>query len=434
MTSVNESLATRSLPPALRRFLATEVAGGIVLAVAALAALVWANSPWRSSYDSLWHADVVLRVGTIGVAEDLRHLVNDGLMAVFFLVVGLEVKRELVTGDLRDPRVAALPAIAAAGGMLVPAAIFAAVNAGGAGSHGWGIPMATDIAFALGVVALLGPRVPPSLKVFLLSLAIVDDIGAIVVIAVFYARDLAFDALALAATFALAAVVLRMLRVRWTTVYLALGVACWLATYESGVHATIAGVVFGLLMPARPLAPAHVAARWASDLSDEPTPEEVRDLVSIANETVSTAERLEHQLHPFSSLVIVPLFALANAGVEIRRDAFDAPGAKAIAAGVVLGLVVGKLVGIFGAAWLAVRSRVVTLPPETTWPMLAGVAAIAGIGFTVSLFVSGLAFDQPALDAAAKLAILVASVIASLVGAAIILRVAPVARRDDPPT
>jgi NhaA family Na+:H+ antiporter len=384
----------RSLPPFVRRFLETEAAGGVVLVVAAVIAIAWASSPWRDTYASVWNTAVDLRIGTFGFTGDVHGLVNDGLMAVFFLVVGLEIKRELVAGDLRDPRVAALPVFAAVGGMVVPALLFVAVTAGGPGSHGWGVPMATDIAFAVGVLALLGSRVIPALKLFLLSLAIVDDIGAIVVIAVFYAGGVQGTALVVAAALVLAAVALRLLRVHWLPIYVVLGTGCWLALHESGVHATIAGVAFGLLAPARP----------------------------IADERVSPAERVERALHPVTSFVIVPVFALANAGVELRASAFDAPGATRVALGIGLGLVVGKLVGVFGATWLAVRSGLATRPVGATWPAIAGISAVAGIGFTVSLFVTGHAFDDPALADAATLAILAASIVAALVGVAVLSR------------
>jgi len=411
----------RGLPRAVVRFLDTEVSGGLVLGAAAAVALVWANSPWGDGYETLWRTEVVVRIGSVGVAEDLQHFVNDALMALFFLVVSLEIKRELVTGDLRDRRTAALPVFAAIGGMVLPAAIYVAVNAGRPGSGGWGIPMATDIAFALGVLALLGNRVPPALKLFLLSLAIVDDIGAIAVIALFYAGTLDPVALGLAAAAALASVGLRRARVHWAPLHVALGVGCWLATYNSGVHATIAGVVFGLLTPARPLAPAVVARRWSVDLSDEPTAAELRQLMTIAKETVSPAERLQHLLHPLTSFVIVPLFALANAGVPIRLDALEAPGTVAVALGVTAGLVVGKLVGVVGATWLVVRAGGATLPRGVGWRAMAGVGALAGIGFTVSLFITGLAFDHTELRDAAKLGVLVASIAASMLGALILL-------------
>ncbi|MEA2704753.1 MAG: Na+:H+ antiporter, NhaA family, partial [Actinomycetota bacterium] len=320
------------LPLALRDFLRTETAGGLVLVVAAVVALVWANSPWAAGYERLWHTQIDLAIGTVGFSGDLRHLVNDGLMALFFFVVGLEIKRELVTGELRHWRTAALPAIAALGGMVVPALLYlgeVALATGGTGQRGWGIPMATDIAFAVGVVALLGRRVPKSLELFLLTLAIVDDIGAILVIAVVYSDGISFTPLLAAALLVGAMALLRFRGVRWLPVYVLLGIGVWLACYESGVHATIAGALLGLLAPARPVAPAK---------SD-----------------VSVAERLEHRLHPVTSFVVVPLFALANAGVVLKADALDAPGATGVALGVVLGLVVGTLLGVSLSAWLAVR-------------------------------------------------------------------------------
>ena len=400
--------------------------------LAALVALVWANSPWRGAYQDLWHTQVQLTVGGFGVEDDLRHLVNDGLMALFFLVVGLEIKRELVAGDLRDRRVAALPALAALGGMVVPVALYLAFNAGTPGAAGWGVPMATDIAFALGVLALLGSRVPPALKLFLLTLAIVDDVGAIVVIAVAYTDDLDPAALAVAAGLVVVAAACVRARVWSPGVYVVLGLACWLATYESGVHATLAGVAFGLLAPARPLAPGDVARQWAEDLSDEPSAAEMRSLTTVANETVSVAERVEHRLHPYTSFLVVPIFALANAGVRLTGDALADAGPRRVALGVVVGLVVGKLAGITLASALAVRLRLTALPPGVTWPQVVGIAALAGIGFTVSLFVGGLAFDDPALGRAATVAVLAASVAASLLGVALVLAATGRRRPDTP--
>jgi NhaA family Na+:H+ antiporter len=372
-------------PRNIREFLATEVAGGVVLLAATVVALAWVNSPWGHGYDALWET----RLGV----EDLRHWVNDGLMAVFFFVVGLEIKRELVTGELRTWRQAATPAIAAVGGMVVPALAYLAINAGAPGGRGWGIPMATDIAFVLGVAALLGSRAPSGLRLFLLTLAIVDDLGAIVVIAVFYSSDVRPVAL-LAAVAVLATMVgLRVLRFRWLPAYAVLGVAVWFAVFESGVHATIAGVVLALLAPARPE-------------GDGP----------------SVGERLEEALHPWTSLLIVPLFALANAGVVLRGSAFSAEGAGLVAAGVAAGLVAGKLVGVTAGAALAVRLRVGDLPDGVTWRHVAGGAALAGIGFTVSLFITDLAFADDALRSAAKVGILGASLTASLLGAAVLLR------------
>ena len=412
----------RSLPVAVRRFLDTEAASGIVLVTAAVVAVVWANSPWQESYESVWHTTVTVKVGTVGVSEDLQHFVNDGLMSLFFLVVALEIKRELVVGDLRDPRLAALPAVAAAGGMVVPAAIYVAFNAGGEGVGGWGIPVATDIAFAVGVLALLGSRVPSSLKLFLLSLAIVDDIGGIAVIALVYTDRIDAGALALALAAIAAAGLLRWVRIWWPPAFVALGVLCWLATYNSGLHATLAGVAFGLLAPAKPVASADVARRWAYDLSDEPSAAELREMTTIAKDTVSVAERVQHVLHPLVSFAVVPIFALANAGVRVTGDALTKPGAASVALGVFFGLTAGKLVGITSASALAVRLRLAKLPDDVTWPHIAGAATVAGIGFTVSLFITGLAFDSQHLQNAARLAVLAASIAAALAGTAVLFR------------
>ena len=419
--TARDRLPARSLPVPVRRFLHTEAAGGIALVVAAAVAVVWANSPWHASYETLWHNVVTLRAGSFGVELDLRHLVNDGLMALFFVVVALEIKRELVVGDLRDLRVAALPAIAAAGGMVVPALLYLAVNAGAPGAAGWGVPVATDIAFAVGVLALLGSRAPAALKLFLLSLAVVDDIGAIVVIAVAYTDRIDALALGLALAAVGGAALLRWARVWWMPAYVSLGLLCWLAAYESGVHPTLAGVAFGLLAPARPRAAAEVAREWAQDLSDEPTAAEMREMTVMASETVSVAERVQDLLHPITSFVIVPIFALANAGVRATGGALAAPGATRVAAGVAVGLLVGKTLGIAGASALAVRLRVARLPAGVSWRQVVGVGAVAGIGFTVSLFITGLAFDDPDLQDAARLAVLATSVVAALAGSAFLL-------------
>ncbi|MDQ4089505.1 MAG: Na+/H+ antiporter NhaA [Actinomycetota bacterium] len=406
----------RRLPPSVRRFLDTEASGGILLLIAALVALVWANSPWSASYQSLWHTDLTLTFGRYVLEGDLHHWVNDALMVVFFFVVGLEIKEELVHGKLRDPRTAAMPAFAALGGMVVPALVYVLVTAGGEGSHGWGIPMATDIAFAVGVVALLGSRVPASLKLFLLTLAIVDDIGAIIVIGVFYSSGLQPQFLGVAAAVIIVIYLLNRAGVIGLAPYLVLGAALWLAMYASGVHATIAGVILGLLTPTRSYLPATVARDWAADLRDEPSVQDLEAMRRMARHAVSPAERIAHILHPWSSFLIVPIFALANAGVAIQADAFDAPGAVAVTGGVMLGLVLGKILGIAGAAWLAARIGVARLPEGANWTMMFGIASVAGIGFTVSLFVAELAFDAGPLQDAAKLGVLAASAVAALIG------------------
>ena len=377
---------------------------------------MWANSPWSAAYETLWHTEVTVNVGRYSLEGDLHHWVNDGLMTIFFFVVGLEIKRELVQGELRDPRTAAMPAIAAVGGMVVPALLFVLLNAGGEGTRGWGIPMATDIAFAVGVVALLGSRVPASLKLFLLTLAIVDDIGAIVVIGLFYSSGLRPELLLLAAGIVAVIALVNRAGVVWLAPYIALGTVLWLVTYASGVHATIAGVVLGLLTPARRLVATSVAREWAADLNDEPTAHEMEQMTKLARHAVSPAEGMAHALHPWSSFLIVPVFALANAGVPLEADAFEAPGTAAVAAGVILGLVLGKTLGIAGAAWLGARAGVARLPEGATWAMVLAISTVAGIGFTVSLFIAELAFGAGPLRDAAKLGVLTASGIAAILG------------------
>ena len=416
----------RRLPRPVRMFLATEVAGGVVLLGASCVALVWANSPWQHTYVSLWRTDLSIGLGRWVISEDLRHWVNDGLMALFFFVVGLEVKRELVKGELREVRAAALPVLAAVGGMIVPALLYAVVNLGRPGGHGWGIPMATDIAFALGVLAILGSRAPASLKVFLLTLAIVDDIGAIVVIAVVYSRGIDGRALGIAVASVVLMVLLRKVGIVWLPLFVILGVVVWVATHASGIHPTIAGVVLGLLCPIHPLAPARVARTWLRQIQDEPAPGDLAAMTNMARASVSVAERLEYLLHPWTGFVVVPLFALANAGVVLRADSLDGQGTVAVAGGVVAGLVVGKCVGILFTVWVAVRIGISPLPTEVTWGQMAGVAMIAGIGFTVSLFIAGLAFPGEAhLEDAAKLGILVASAVAAVTGAWLVARSRP---------
>jgi Na+:H+ antiporter, NhaA family len=407
----------RAIRP-LREFLHTEAAGGIVLVAATIAALIWANSPASASYRDLWSSTVTVGFRDHVLTLDLRAWVNDALMAVFFFVVGLEIKRELVVGELRDRKTAALPAIAALGGMIVPALIYLALNAGGHGARGWGIPMATDIAMTVGVLSLLGSRINPSLKLFLLALAIVDDIGAIIVIAVFYSTGIEPVLLLVSALLVALVVVMRRIGVRAIWPYIVVGVALWLTIHESGVHATIAGVILGLLAPTSARRSHETVDH--DELVDISTVEAARATSAMARESVSVAEWLEHGLHPWSSYVIVPLFALANAGVVISSDSLSAAVRSPITHGVVIGLVVGKFVGISAFAWLACRLRIASLPSGTAWSGILGVAAIAGIGFTVSIFVSGLAFGAGVRDTNAKLGILAASLIAAAVGSLIL--------------
>lgn len=406
----------RAVGRPLAAFLDIEAASGVFLLAATATALVWANSPWDQSYIDFWHTEISVTVGNFSVSDDLTHWVNDGLMTIFFFVVGLEIKRELVAGELRERSAALLPGIAALGGMLVPAAIFLAVNAGGVGGDGWGIPMATDIAFALALVAVFGSRVPPRLKVFLLTLAIVDDIGAIVVIALFYTDHVSLGWLSEAAVLGLAVFVLRRANVRYLPVYVVLGCALWLAMFESGVHATIAGVILGLLTPARPFQPELEAEALVDELEgrDDLKAEDVRRTSQLIRESVSPAERIEHALHPWTSFLIIPVFALANAGVPLTAEPLR--DASPVVVGIVLGLVIGKLVGITAFSWLATRLPGVDLPDGVRWSQVIGIAAVAGIGFSVSLFITDLAFDDAALQSEAKLAILLASALAAALG------------------
>ena len=373
----------------LREFLATESAGGILAVGGAVAALIWVNVA-PHSYNSLWSHELSISFGHDALRLSLKHWVNDGLMALFFLVVGLEIKRELVLGELRVLRRAALPIAAAIGGMVIPAALFAVINSGTDTSHGWGVPMATDIALALGVIALLGRHiVPPSLSLFLLAVAIVDDIGAIVVIAVFYSNGIDVMWLAAAAAMVAFTVLLRRLRVTAMWPFVAIGLAMWFALHEAGVHATIAGVIMGLLAPTA--APPGL-------------------------NTVSVVERLEHGLHPFTSFLIVPLFAISNAGIQFDNSLLDGVLSSRAFWGVVIGLVIGKPVGIALASWLAVRAGIAEYPTGVRLAHVAAVGAVAGIGFTVSLFVSELAFKQADQLGQAKFGVLIASIVAGLIG------------------
>ena len=394
----------------LQEFLATETAGGVLLLAAAVVALFWANAPFGNSYVDFWSARVAIDIRAIDIDLPLVSWVNDGLMAIFFFVAGLEIKREVLRGELAAPRKAALPVIAALGGMAVPALVFLAFNLGRSGEHGWAIPMATDIAFAVGVLSLAGSRVPLSLKVFLLALAIADDLGAIAVIAVFYTDDLSLGWLAAAVAIFALVFVLGRLGVRHIFVFAGIGVVAWLAVFESGIHATIAGVALGLLTPI-----------------DQPAEDS-----AVVDDGRSMFDTLEHIIHPWSSFAVVPIFALANAGIAIdggsARDAATSP----VSLGVVFGLVLGKPIGIALFSFVAVKLRAATLPGDVGWPQIAAVAMVAGIGFTVSLFVTGLAFADPALADEAKLGILAGSALIGVAGFVVLRVVSPTPAEASP--
>ncbi len=395
--------------------------------VGAIVALLWANSPWDASYRSFFETPISIRVGrSIDLDLTVHEWINDGLMSLFFLVVGLEIKRQLVHGELRDRRAAALPAVAALGGMIVPAAIYILLNLGGA-TEGFGVPVATDIAFAVGVVTLAGSRVPLGVRIFILTLAVVDDIGGIVVIAVFYAEGVSFAWLAVGAACVVGAYGARRLEVRSLVPYIALGTACWYSLHSAGVESAIVGVVFGLLTPAHPFHdPSRLGERIEQavdhfERTDHNVPVEIATFV---REAASPLDRIEHHLAPWVSFLIVPIFALANAGVSVSTDGLDVN----VFAGAAAGLVIGKLVGIVAFTWFAVRLGIGRLPERTGWMHVVGVAATGGIGFTVALFVAGLSFDDADLLRSAKLGILAASVTAGVLGYSILR----LASRSDP--
>jgi Na+/H+ antiporter NhaA len=407
----------RNVPAPLRTFLQTEASGAFFLLAAAVAALVWINSPWGSSYDSLWSTELSLRLGDAGLDGDLRFWVNDGLMAFFFLVVGLEVRRELDMGDLRDRRRAAVPVLAAVGGMLIPVVIYLTFASGTDATSGWGMVMPTDTAFALGVLALVGRRCPPRLRAFVLTVAIADDVGVLLVIAFAYTDELSLPALAIAAALFVALRVLVRLGVLSRPPLILLSLAIWVAAVKSGVHPTIAGVVIGLSVSARPPERGDLerAAATARLFREQPTPQLARTARLSVLAAVSRNERLQYGLHPWSSFVIVPVFALANAGVHIDGELLSRAVRSPLTLGVLVGLVAGKFLGIGVTTLLAAHPRLGRLPLTVELPAVFGAAAVAGIGFTLSLFIAEIAFEGEQLEEA-KLGVLAASVAAALLG------------------
>jgi Na+:H+ antiporter, NhaA family len=390
-THIRIPVAGRYITPLGDAFASVEAVGGVILFIAAVAALVWVNSPWSDAYSDLWDNQLTIGVGGFSISETFRQWVNDGLMTLFFFVVGLEVKRELVEGELSDRHKARLPVLAALGGMVAPALIFLAWNLGGNSSRGWGIPMATDLAFALGLLALLGPRIAPGLKLFLLTLAIVDDIGAIIVIAFFYSEGIEAAWLGGAAASLLVVLLMRWSGARHPVLYVMPALVLWVCTFESGVHATIAGVTLGLLTPAG-------SFRGRSVL-----------------------DPLERGFHPWTSFLVVPVFAFATAGVDLGPDALSDAASSPVTWGVVTGLVIGKVIGITAATGIGLRLHLGRLPEGVTLRQVVGIGAVAGIGFTVSLFVAELSFGGERLEAA-KVGILVASLVAGLIGSAVLFR------------
>ena len=410
----------RNLAAPVRGFLSTETGGAIVLIAAAAAALLWANSPWSDSYESFWTTKLSITLGSDGISLDLRHWVNEGLMTFFFLVVGLEARRELDTGELRERQRLALPVAAALGGMAVPIGIFLAFNAGGPGADGWGAAMSTDTALALGVLALLAPR-GTRLRLRLLTLAVVDDLVALVVIAVAYTEHVSMLPLLLAFGFFAILLALRWVPFAWRTqAVIVLGVALWVALFESGIDPLVAGQAIGLVTTASQPARDDLerATELARSFREQPTPELARSAQRSVASALSANERLQYELHPWTSYLIVPVFALANAGVHIDGQLLGDAVGSPITLGIALGYVVGKPVGVLGATWLASRRLFGGLQRALSWPVIAGGGAVAGVGFTVSILISSLAFDGSQLEEA-KLGVLAAAIVSPLVAWAI---------------
>jgi NhaA family Na+:H+ antiporter len=410
-------LARKALAP-VERFLAIEAASGVLLLVVAVIALTWANSPWAGLYKSIWHTPLGFRLGPFAFERDLHFWINDGLMTVFFFVVGLEIRREIHRGELSELRRAALPIAAAVGGMLLPAVLFLLLNHGRASSVGWGVPMATDIAFAVGVLTLLGKRVPAALRVLLLALAVIDDVGAILVIAFFYSATLSASGFVIAGAGLLAILGLQRVGVRSPWAYLPVALVAWSGAYAAGIHPTLAGVLIGLMTPVtawygrdRFVAVAQTqveSLRAASPGDERALLPHLDKLNAVQREAVSPVERLEHALHGWVAYAIMPLFALANAGVPLGAASLDGDGLR-VFLGVLLGLVLGKPLGVLGLAWLATRVGLTSLPRGVGWTKIAIVGLCAGIGFTMALFIAQLAFPPGPLLETAKLAVLCAS-------------------------
>jgi Na+:H+ antiporter, NhaA family len=419
-----------------RTFFQRHSSSGLLLLASTSVALLLANSPWAGVYDRFWGFPIGIAIGEFHLSFSLHHWINDGLMAVFFLLVGLEIKREALVGELASVKRATLPIAAAVGGMLVPASIYAAINHGGPGAHGWGVPMATDIAFALAVLAVLGDRVPLGIKVFLTALAIVDDIGAVLVIAIFYTGQVSVPALVAGAGFLALAVLANLGGVRRATVYLAIGVGLWIAVLASGIHATVAGVLLAMVIPARTridtreyVVQGHAILNEfercdgeGENVMTNATQQAAIMAMQRASEAAQAPlQALEHRLHPWVAFGIVPLFALANAGVHLGGDGGGV--LNPVTLGVMGGLVLGKPLGIVLFAWFAVRFGLANLPAGVRWGHVHGVAWLGGIGFTMALFVGGLAFGgDAALLNLAKVGVLSASLVAGTVGTLLLLR------------
>ena len=418
-----------------QQFTRLQASGGILLLAAAALALIWANSRWGEGYFSLWETYASISLGDLTLKESLLHWVNDGLMVIFFFVVGLEIKREILVGELATPRRAALPLIAAIGGMVLPALIYTAFNLGGPGEAGWGIPMATDIAFVLGILTILSSRVPVSLKVFFTALAIADDLGAVLVLALFYSGDISWIALGVGGILLAVLIIMNLGRVRHPLPYALLGIGLWLAFLQAGIHPTIAGVLLALTIPARTEAQAQafmaqctaaLAGLGPGDADEERRRRQAaaQTLEVIAERIQSPLQRLERSLNPWVAYLVVPVFALANAGVDLSGNLLEAL-TQPVSLGIILGLLLGKSLGITLFSWLAVKAGLADLPYGVGWRQLFAASWLAAIGFTMSLFIASSAFEQPALLALAKADILVASALAAVIGFVLIVATSP---------
>jgi Na+:H+ antiporter, NhaA family len=423
----------------MQRFIGREASSGIILLAMTIIALALANSPLAEHYLALLETNIGITAGPFELEQNVLHWINDGLMTIFFFLVGLEIKREVIAGELASLRAAALPIIAAIGGVLVPAGIYSLLNAGGVGARGWGVPMATDIAFALGCLALLGSRIPFALKIFLTAVAIVDDLIAVLVIALFYSDGLNLAALAIGLGVLLVLMLVNLFGIRAPVVYAVLGAIVWLAFLRSGVHATIAGVLIAFTIPARNRIDAPTFLRRAHGilgqfessttapsrtLTDEVQQSAVIELEELCEQVQAPLQKIEHSLHGWVALLIMPVFALANAGVALSLDNLGGE-TSLVVLGIVLGLVLGKPIGLVGASWLAVRLGLADLPQGVGWPHMLGVGVLAGIGFTMSLFIATLGFADPNVLATAKISILLGSLIAGTAGLLLLSRMKP---------
>lgn len=411
-------------------FARAESFGGILLIIFTLIALIWANSPWSESYQTLWDTNISVNIGSFYIDKPLLLWINDGLMAIFFFVVGLEIKRELLVGELSSARQALFPIVAAIGGMVLPAGIFLLVTRGQLGSEGWGIPMATDIAFALGILSLLGKRVPLSLKVFLTAVAIVDDIGAVLVIALFYTEQIIWNYLLIGLVLVVFLFIVNRLGVRKPLPYMLVGIVLWAVFLKSGVHATIAGVLLALTIPATTVINRKRFLERTRSLLEDFEQEGIRDgntfttykqraIIQTIEDGVHLLEaplqRLEYSMHPWVAFFIMPVFALANAGVSLNIDILEALR-QPVTLGIILGLLLGKQIGIFGSTWLITKLGITRKIQGVSWRQIHGASMLAGIGFTMSLFITNLAFTDPVLISNAKVGILISSMIAAILG------------------